>query len=84
MLVTPGATAHLLTDRFKPMLAISVLVGIVSAVAGLLLSFHLDVASGGAIVLVATALFCLALLVAPKHGLVVRIWQRHSLLHEQR
>ncbi|APX94705.1 hypothetical protein BWR19_18245 [Halomonas sp. 1513] len=79
MLITPGATAHLLTDRFKPMLAISVLVGIVSAVAGLLLSFHFDVASGGAIVLVATALFCVALLVAPKHGLMVRVLRRTRL-----
>jgi len=76
MLVTPGATAHLLTDRFATMLAISVGVGVVSAVAGLALSVKLDVASGGTIVLVASGLFLLALLAAPRHGLIVRRWRR--------
>ncbi len=54
MLITPGATAHLLTDRFKTMLFISVGIGVGSAVLGLWLSFAFDVASGGTIVLVAT------------------------------
>jgi manganese/iron transport system permease protein len=76
MLVTPGATAHLLTDRFTTMLALSVGVGVVSAVAGLVLSVRLDVASGGAIVLVASGLFLLALLAAPRHGLIARRWRR--------
>ena len=76
MLVTPGATAHLLTDRFGTMLAISVAVGVVSAVAGLVISVQLDVASGGAIVLVASGLFLMALLAGPRHGLVARYWRR--------
>ena len=79
MLITPGATAHLLTDRFPVMLAISVGVGVISAVAGLVLSVRLDVASGGAIVLVASGLFCVALLTAPRHGLVARHWRRWRL-----
>lgn len=79
MLITPGATAHLLTDRFPRMLAISVGVGVTSAVVGLMLSVKLDVASGGAIVLVASALFLVALLAAPKHGLVARHWRRWRL-----
>lgn len=76
MLVTPGATAHLLTDRFGTMLALSVGVGVFSAVAGLVLSVRLDVASGGTIVLVASGLFLLALLAAPRHGLIARRWRR--------
>ena len=76
MLITPGATAHLLTDRFPVMMAISVTVGVVSAVVGLWLSVALDVASGGTIVLVATGLFFLTLVVAPRHGLVVRQLRR--------
>lgn len=76
MLVTPGATAHLLTDRFSTMLALSVGVGIFSAVAGLMVSVRFDVASGGAIVLVASALFLLALLAGPRHGLIARHWRR--------
>lgn len=79
MLITPGATAHLLTDRFTTMLAISVVVGVLSAVIGLMLSAALDVASGGAIVLVASSLFLVALLAAPKHGLVGRHWRRWRL-----
>jgi manganese/iron transport system permease protein len=76
MLITPGATAHLLTDRFAIMLWLSVIVGVSSAVLGLWLSFVLDVASGGAIVLVATGLFFLALLFSPKHGVIMRQWRR--------
>ncbi|PMR72290.1 metal ABC transporter permease [Billgrantia endophytica] len=76
MLITPGATAHLLTDRFPVMMAISVTVGVVSAIVGLWLSVTLDVASGGTIVLVATSFFFLALLAAPRHGLVIRQLKR--------
>ncbi|MGR2740801.1 metal ABC transporter permease [Billgrantia sp. Q4P2] len=79
MLITPGATAHLLTDRFTTMLAISVAVGVTSAVVGLVLSVSLDVASGGTIVLVASSLFLVALLAAPRHGLVARHWRRWRL-----
>ncbi|WP_404475075.1 metal ABC transporter permease [Vreelandella venusta] len=77
MLITPGATAHLLTDRFKTMLLLSVGVGVGSAVLGLYLSFAFDVASGGTIVLVATSCFFMALLFSPKHGVLMRKW-RHG------
>lgn len=79
MLITPGATAHLLTDRFKTMMLISVGVGVSSAVIGLWLSVVLDVASGGTIVLVATSWFFVALLFSPKHGLILRQWRRWRL-----
>ncbi len=75
MLITPGATAHLLTDRFKTMMLISVGVGVSSAVIGLWLSVVLDVASGGTIVLVATSWFFMALLFSPKQGVLARFWR---------
>ncbi|MBA3307168.1 MAG: metal ABC transporter permease, partial [Chloroflexi bacterium] len=66
MLVTPAATAQLVTSRFSRMMLVAVLVGSGSAVAGLYLSFWFDVASGATIVLVQTALFAAALLLGPK------------------
>ncbi|WP_309655302.1 metal ABC transporter permease [Vreelandella vilamensis] len=80
MLITPGATGHLLTDRFATMLWFSVMVGVSSAVLGLWLSFVLDVASGGAIVLVATGLFLMALLISSKHGVIMRQWRRWRMI----
>ncbi len=72
MLVTPGATAYLLCDRLGPMMAVSTTVGVASAVLGLALSYHLDAASGGTMVLVATGIFLIALIVAPGRGLIAR------------
>ncbi len=70
MLVTPAATARLLTDRLPVMIALSAGIGAASGVLGLLLSYHHDVAAGGTIVLVATGLFGVAWLLAPEHGLI--------------
>lgn len=61
LLVTPSATAYLLTRRFHHMIFASVAVGSLSAFLGIYLSYYLDVASGAAIILVATALFFVAL-----------------------
>lgn len=61
LLVTPSATAYLLTRRFHHMILASVAVGSLSALLGIYLSYYLDVASGAAIILVATALFFVAL-----------------------
>jgi len=66
LLVTPAATAYQLTNRFAPMMALSALVGMLSAVIGLYVSFYFNVASGATIVLVATACFFLAMLFSPK------------------
>src|SRR5262245_45984029 len=57
MLVTPAATARLLTDRLPMMLGLSAAIGGLSGVAGLIVSYHANVAAGGTIVLVATGLF---------------------------
>jgi manganese transport system permease protein len=72
MVVIPGATAYLLTDRFERMLLIAAAVAAVAAVVGVYLSFHLNVATGGAIVLAHAAAFALAYLFAPRHGLLLR------------
>ncbi len=70
MLIIPGATGALLARRLRTMLAVAVIVGVTSGVVGLYGSFHLDVASGPAIVLVAGALFALVMVAGPR-GLVV-------------
>ena len=70
MLIAPGATAFLLTDRFDWMLGIASATAIFSSVAGTLLSFHIDAATGACIVLVQASVFVLAFLLAPKRGLL--------------
>lgn len=61
LLVTPAATAYLLTQRFHRMMLLSSALGALSAVLGIYLSYHLDLASGAAIILVATVFFFAAL-----------------------
>lgn len=72
MLVTPAATAQLLTVRFGRLVSTAVAVAIGSAIGGLYLSFWLDAASGATIVLVQTAIFVAALLLGPRTGLLAR------------
>ena len=72
MLITPGATAYLLTDRFDRMLAISVATSVLSCILGVYVSYHLDVATGGCIVVLMTLLFIAAMVFAPKYGLVAQ------------
>lgn len=68
MVVTPGATAYLLTDRFGRMVWIAVAIGAGSSAVGAYASYFLDGATGGLIVLLQTALFLAAFVFAPKHG----------------
>ena len=70
MLVTPGATAYLLTDRFSMMLIFGGAFGAVTAFVGAYASFFVNGATGGCIVTLQTVLFLVALVVAPKHGLI--------------
>jgi manganese/iron transport system permease protein len=76
MLVTPAATASLLTRRLPVMMAVAATIGALSAIIGLYLSYYVSVASGAAIVLVCTAFFLLALVFAPGRGLVARRLER--------
>ncbi len=70
LVVTPGATAWLLTDRFPRLLAIAVAIGSLTSFAGAWASYYLDGATGGIIVVAQTLLFLLAFVFAPKHGLL--------------
>ena len=79
MVVTPGATAYLLTDRFRNLLVIAVILGSATAAVGAYVSFFLDGATGGVIVSLQTALFLLAFFFAPKHG---RLAARRRALRE--
>ncbi|API50285.1 hypothetical protein BMW22_00280 [Rhizobium leguminosarum] len=70
MVVTPGATAYLLTDRFRRLLVIAVLIGSVTSFVGAYASYFLDGATGGIIVVLQTAIFLIAFFFAPKHGML--------------
>ena len=70
MLIIPGATAYLLTDRFSRMLIIAPVISAVCGVIGLYCSYYLDTASGGMVVLAQGAAFALVYLFSPRHGLI--------------
>lgn len=70
MVITPGATAYLLTDRFPRLLIIAVTIGAASSFVGAYASYFLNGATGGVIICLQTAVFALAFFFAPKHGLV--------------
>ena len=70
LVVTPGATAYLLTDRFPRLIALSVGIGSITSFVGAYLSYFLDGATGGIIVVLQTALFIAAFIFAPKHGIL--------------
>ncbi len=73
MLVTPAATAYLLTRRLPTMMAVAALIGAVSGVVGLYLSYYISIASGAAIVLVCTGIFLVVALLAPNRGWIWRM-----------
>lgn len=70
MVVTPGATAYLLCDRFPRLIIVSVLIGTITSFLGAYASYFLDGATGGVIVTLQTAIFLLAFVFAPKHGVL--------------
>jgi manganese/iron transport system permease protein len=70
MVVTPGATAYLLCDRFPRLILTSISIGALSSFVGAYVSYFLDGATGGVIVTLQTAVFLLAFFFAPKHGLI--------------
>nr|WP_321462468.1 metal ABC transporter permease [uncultured Cohaesibacter sp.] len=70
MVVTPGATAYLFCDRFPRLILMSILIGALTGFLGAYISYFLDGATGGVIVTLQTAIFLLAFLLAPKHGLL--------------
>lgn len=70
MVVTPGATAYLLTDRFPRLLLIAVIIGTLTSFTGAYISYFLDGATGGIIVVMQTLIFLAAFFFAPKHGML--------------
>jgi manganese/iron transport system permease protein len=82
MVVTPGATAYLLTDRFPRLIAVSVAVGSLSSFAGAYLSYFLDGATGGIIVVLQTLVFLAAFVFAPKHGMLAARRKARATLAE--
>ncbi len=84
MVVTPGATAYLLTDRFGRLLQVSVALGFFSSAVGAYLSFFLDGATGAVIVLLQTLLFLAAFVWAPKHGVLANKRRARQKFKESR
>ncbi len=83
LLITPAASAYLLSDRLDKMMWLAALFGVTSVIGGLYLCVWLDSAGGGAIMLFCTLQFLVVLVVAPKYGLLAR-WQRmHNLIPQQ-
>lgn len=76
MVVTPGATAYLLTDRFGRLVILSVMIGAATSFVGAYISYFLDGATGGVIVTLQTLLFLAAFFFAPKHGRIAARWRR--------
>ena len=72
MVITPGATAYLLTDKFQTLSIIAIILGAVTSFVGVYISYYLDGATGGVIVTLQTLLFLAAFLFSPKYGLLTR------------
>ena len=83
MVVTPGATAYLLTDRFDRLILISVATGALTSFAGAYLSYFLDGATGGVIVTLQTLLFMAAFYLAPKHGVIAARRRRLAVVEAE-
>lgn len=82
MLVTPGATAYLLTDRFGRMIGIAVAMGVGTSLFGAYASYYFDGSTGGCIVTLQSLLFVAAFFLAPKHGLIAARAQRRAVTLE--
>ncbi len=82
MVVTPGATAYLLTDRFPRLIALSVAIGASTSFFGAYASYFLDGATGGIIVVAQTLIFLAAFVFAPKHGMLAARRRARAALAE--
>lgn len=80
MVITPGATAYLLSDRFPRLLVIAVGIGALTSLTGTYLSYYLDGATGGVIVVLQTLVFLLVFVFARKHGLLAARRRRRQAL----
>lgn len=80
LLLTPAATARLITERLETMMLVAPALGVLAAVVGMYLSWGFNLPSGAAIVLVATLIFGLCWLFAPRHGLLAGIRRRRDIV----
>ena len=78
MIVTPGATAYLITDKFSKLILISIFVGVFSCTFGTYISYFIDGATGGVIILVQTILFLLAFFFSPKYGYIWKVISQNN------
>ncbi|MDY8109345.1 metal ABC transporter permease [Fulvimarina sp. 2208YS6-2-32] len=83
MVVTPGATAYLLTDRFHRLIVIAVLIGAGTSFFGAYASYFVDGATGGIIICLQTLIFLLAFVFAPKHGRLAARARMRAALDEE-
>lgn len=83
MVITPGATAYQLTDKFKTLIWIAGILGVTTSGLGVYLSYYLDGATGGVIVSLQTLLFILAFLLSPKYGILPNRLRRPSLSNQK-
>ncbi|MBK4215904.1 metal ABC transporter permease [Paracoccus caeni] len=83
MVVTPGATAYLLCDRFPRLIALSVAIGTLTSFFGAYISYFLDGATGGVIVCLQTLIFLLVFVFAPKHGLLAARAKARAALRDE-
>jgi manganese/iron transport system permease protein len=72
LLIGPAITAYLLVKELRQMMMLGAIIGIISSIAGMYISYYLNVPSGAAIVLVVSGLFVLALLLSPSQGILTR------------
>jgi manganese/zinc/iron transport system permease protein len=79
MMIVPGATAYLWSDRLNVVIILSVVFGVISAPLGYWLATLLDSSIAGAMVVVTGSCFTISLIIAPNQGIVARIWQRFML-----
>src|SRR5690606_28115588 len=80
LVVTPGATAYLLTDRFPRLIIVSVAIGTITSFVGAYASYFIDGATGGIIVVLQTLIFLAAFVFAPKHGVLAARRQARKAL----
>lgn len=78
LLVTPAATAYLLTDKFKVMIFLAAFIGALSSLFGIYLSFVFNLTSGSTIVLVSAVFFALAYLFSPKEGIIIKLIRKNN------
>ncbi|QLF68347.1 metal ABC transporter permease [Peteryoungia desertarenae] len=83
MVVTPGATAYLLTDRFQRLIVLALAIGAGTSFVGAYASYFLDGATGGIIVVLQTLIFVFAFFFAPKHGMLAARRRASKAVKEQ-